>query len=370
MNDQALKDLAILVVDDQESNLALLVRVLERAGYNRITAISDPALCPQLVADTPPDLIILDLHMPGMNGFELMDRLASVTGSGTRVPLLVLTADVAPQAKLRALSMGARDFLTKPIDPTEVTLRVRNLLQVGHLQTQLRRHNEELEEMVLERTHDLEQARLEILDRLAAVAEYRDDDTQEHARRIGRTSALLGRELGLDPSETGLLRRAAPLHDIGKVGIPDHILLKPGRLTEAEFEFMKLHTTMGAEVLARSRSPVLRLAEVIALNHHERWDGGGYPNGVHGEDIPLAGRIVAVADVFDALTHRRPYMDAWPVAEAVCEILVHAGDQFDTRVVEAFKRLDHEALLASVDRWDSAGLLPGTPEDAGVAVVA
>jgi len=368
MDDKALKDFEILVVDDQESNLALLVRVLERAGYNRVTAISDPALAPQLVADTPPDLIILDLHMPGMDGFELMDRLAPVTGSGLRVPLLVVTADMTPQAKLRALSMGARDFLTKPIDPTEVTLRVRNLLHVGYLQVRLRRHNEELEEKVLDRTRDLEQARLEILDRLAAVAEYRDDDTHEHARRIGRTSVLLGSELGLSPSETDLLRRAAPLHDIGKVGIPDNILLKPGRLTEVEYEFMKLHTTMGADVLAHSRSPVLRLAEVIALNHHERWDGRGYPAGIGGEDIPLPGRIVAVADVFDALTHRRPYKDAWPVADAVREILDHAGDQFDPRAVEAFKRLDHEALLVSVDQWGSPGLLPGTPEAAGVAV--
>ena len=350
--DAAVTAMKILVVDDQEANLMLMKRVLERAGYTDVATVSEPLRVPELVAESLPDLLILDLHMPGMDGFALMEKLAPLTGQGTRVPILVVTGDAEHQAKRRAFSLGARDFLTKPIETTEVSLRVRNLLHVHHLQHELRRHNERLEEKVIERTTDLDAARLEILDRLAAVAEYRDDDTQEHARRIGRTAALLGLELGLGKEEITLLHRAAPLHDIGKVGIPDEILLKPGRLTDAEFEFMKLHAPMGAEILCGSQSAVLQLAEIVALSHHERWDGRGYPQGLAGTEIPLSGRIVAVADVFDALTHRRPYKPAWPVHEAEREIAAHAGTQFDAKVVDAFERLDHQTLLGPVSEWD------------------
>jgi putative two-component system response regulator len=352
MDFQALKDLEILVVDDEESNLILLERILEEDGYTHVTTTRDPTSVPALFAKRPPDLVLLDLHMPAMDGFELMDRLSPWTEDGTRIPFLALTADVAPETQRRALSGGARDFLTKPLDRLEVSLRVRNLLEVQHLRTELERHNEELEARVAERTRELELARLEILDRLAVVAEYRDDNTQQHAYRIGRTAAQLACELGLDDSQVVLIRRAAPLHDIGKVGIPDAILLKPGRLTDAEYESMKLHTTMGADILAGSQSPLLRLAELIALTHHERWDGGGYPAGVAGDDIPLAGRIVAVADVFDALTHERPYKEAWSIADATREILDQSERQFDRRVTDAFAGLDHASLLAPLEAWD------------------
>jgi putative two-component system response regulator len=299
-----------------------------------------------MVLNGLPDLIVLDLHMPGMDGFALMDELGPGTGNGTLVPFLVLTADVTLETKRRALSMGARDFLTKPVDPTEVALRVKNLLEVRHLQRRLERQNEELEERVRERTGDLEHARLEILHRLAIAAEYRDDATQEHAWRIGRTSGMLARALGLSTEVVRLIELAAPLHDIGKIGISDAILLKPGRLTSEEFEVMKRHTTIGADMLSGSRSPVLGLAKTIALSHHERWDGGGYPASLETTDIPQAGRIVAVADVFDALTHERPYKDAWPVDDAVEEIVTQAGRQFGPDVVTAFERFDHRALLA------------------------
>jgi cyclic di-GMP phosphodiesterase len=208
---------------------------------------------------------------------------------------------------------------------------------------------------VAQRTRDLEQARLEILNRLALAAEYRDDDTQEHAWRIGRTCALLALAVGLPEGEAELIRRAAPLHDIGKIGIPDAILLKPGRLSGAEFGVIKTHTTIGAEILSGSRSPLLVLAERIARTHHERWDGRGYPRGLAGEQIPLAGRIVAVADVFDALTHQRPYKEAWPVQQAVSEVLAQAGAQFDPRLVDAFSRLDHSTLLRSVKESELPG---------------
>jgi putative two-component system response regulator len=284
-----------------------------------------------------------------------MERLGPMTDDGRGVPFLVLTADATEETKRRALSVGARDFLTKPLDQIELLLRVRNLLQVQQLQGRLREQNESLEDEVFERTRDLEQARLEMLDRLALAAEYRDDDTQEHAWRIARSCALLASRLGLPDRGVELIRRAAPLHDIGKIGIPDAILLKPGKLTDLEFERIKTHTTIGAEILSGSRSPLLRLAERIALTHHERWDGLGYPRGLSGDEIPLAGRIVAVADAFDALTHERPYKEAWPLEKAVREILAQAGRQFDPGVVDAFSRLDHHTLLSSVNDWELPG---------------
>jgi putative two-component system response regulator len=348
-DEQELKELRILAVDDEEANLLLLRRILERAGYTQVKTTTEAAQVPRLFVETRPDLVLLDLHMPEMDGFELLERLAPVSGDGTGVPFLVLTADATEEPKRRALSMGARDFLTKPLDAVELELRVRNLLQVQLLQARLHEHNANLEHEVAERTQDLEWARLEILDRLALAAEYRDDDTQEHARRIGRVSALLAPRLGCPDREVELIRRAAPLHDVGKIGIPDAILLKPGPLSATEFARIKTHTTIGAEILSGSRSALLRLAERIALSHHERWDGEGYPHGLSGEEIPLAGRIVAVADVFDALTHARPYKEAWPVEHAVAEILVQADRQFDPRVVDAFSRLDHPTLLSRLE---------------------
>jgi putative two-component system response regulator len=335
----------ILVVDDEEVNLLVLRRLLEQAGYRRVRTTSDPFRVLELFAETEPDLVVLDLHMPRMDGFTLMERLVPVTGGATGVPILVLTADATEEIKRRALSHGARDFLTKPYSATELLLRVRNLLEVQQLHRRLREQNADLEREVAERTQELEQARLEILVRLALAAEYRDDATQEHAWRIGRTCGLLAEAIGLDRWQVELIRRAAPLHDIGKIGIPDSVLLKPGQLTELEFESIKLHTTIGAGILSGSRSTLLLLAERIADSHHERWDGGGYPRGQRGEEIPLAGRIAAVADVFDALTHERPYKHAWPLDDAVTEILSQRGRHFDPDLVDAFATLDHEALL-------------------------
>src|SRR6266540_893686 len=352
LEEQGLKELRILAVDDEESNLLLLRRILERDGYTHVDVTTDPSRVPGMFAETRPDLVLLDLHMPEMDGFELMERLGPVTGNGTGVPFLVLTADATDETKRRALSVGARDFLTKPLDQIELLLRVRNLLQVHELQDRLYEQNANLENEVAERTRELETARLEILERLALAAEYRDDATQEHAWRIGRICALLALGLGLPDWEVELTRRAAPLHDIGKIGIPDVILLKPGKLSDDEFELIKTHTTIGAEILSGSQSPLLRLAERIALTHHERWDGRGYPRGLSGKQIPLAGRIVAVADVFDALTHERPYKKAWPVTKAVGEILIQAGRQFDPALVDAFTGLDHPTLLSRVKEWE------------------
>lgn len=349
-----LEHLRILAVDDEESNLLLLRRILERDGYKEIEVTTDPTRVPQMFAESRPDLVLLDLQMPKMDGFELMERLNAVIGDGPGVPFLVLTADATTETKRRALSVGARDFLTKPLDQIELLLRVRNLLRVQQLQDRLCQQNEDLEGQVAERTRDLEEARLEVLKRLALAAEYRDDETQEHAWRIGRTCGLLALELGLATEDVELMRRAAPLHDIGKIGIPDAILLKPGKLTDDEFDVIKSHAGIGAEILSGSSSPLLDLAKRIALTHHERWDGGGYPRGLSGEEIPLAGRIVAVADVFDALSHERPYKAAWPVEQAIEEVVGQAGRQFDPGVIEAFSRLDHPSLLSRVPESESA----------------
>jgi putative two-component system response regulator len=229
-----------------------------------------------------------------------------------------------------------------------VRIRVRNLLQTRALAATLRRHRDELERRVVVRTEELELARLETLERLAIAAEFRDDATGEHTRRVARTAALLARGLRMPEPDVERLALAAPLHDVGKIAVPDEILLKPDKLTRAEYAQVQRHVLVGEEILGGSSSPVLQAAAEIALSHHERWDGRGYPAGVRGDDIPLPARLVAVADVFDALTHRRPYKEAWPVPDAVAEILDQAAGHFDPEIVAAFERLDHAALLAPV----------------------
>ena len=331
-----LSDARLLMVDDEPANLALLKRILEPAGYAHLRGTSDSREVLDLVEEFDPDLILLDLLMPGMDGFDVLDALRTRGEEGDYLPVLVLTSDQSQAAKRRGLSAGAQDFLTKPLSPSEVRLRVRNLLQTRFLHRALQEHNRLLETHVRERTRALEQARLEILDRLARAAEYRDDKTGAHTRRVGESAAAIARALGLDGEDVERIRRVAPLHDVGKIGIPDAILLSPARLTEPEFEVMKTHTSIGGDLLAGSDVPALRCAEEIARNHHERWDGTGYPNGLAGEAIPLTGRIVAVADTFDALSHSRPYKRAWSLEEALAWIRDGAGTQFDPAVAEAF----------------------------------
>ena len=353
--DEHLRGLRILAVDDQTVNLLFLRRTLENAGCRHVSTEHNPARVPALFVETEPDLVVLDLHMPEMDGLELMRRLAPIAGGRTGVPFLVLTGDEDESVKQQALQTGARDFLTKPFSPTELLLRVRNLLEVQQLHRRLRAQNTNLEQVVEQRTRELEQARVEVLTRLALAAEYRDDETQQHAWRIGRTCSHLARRLGLDDRAAELIGQAAPLHDIGKIGIRDAVLLKPGKLSDAEFDEIKQHTTIGAEILSGSGSSLLKLAEQIALSHHERWSGGGYPRGLREDAIPLVGRIVAVADVFDALTHERPYKRAWPLDEAVEEILAQRGRQFDPEIIDAFAALDHDALLHPPTGCDGDG---------------
>ena len=333
----------VLAVDDQAANVVLLERLLTAWGFEQVRTTTDSGGVVDLVAAWDPDLLLLDLQMPQPDGFAILDALAVRDHQPARLPVLVLTADITPDARRRALSAGASDFVGKPFDLDELRLRVGNLLDARRLQAELLAVNHRLEDRVRERTRELERSRLEVLERLALAAEYRDDDTYRHTERVGHAAALLARRLGMSEDEVALLRRAAPLHDIGKVAIPDRILLKPGRLTPEEFEEMKEHTTAGARILGGSASPLLQMAEVIAASHHERWDGSGYPLGLAGEDIPLHGRLVAVADVFDALTHARPYKEAMPVGAALREMEAMTGS-FDPRVKAAWDGLDHRGL--------------------------
>jgi putative two-component system response regulator len=275
--------------------------------------------------------------MPGMDGLAVMDQLNEIA-EASYLPILMLTGDMTPTARQEALSRGAKDFVSKPFHADEVLLRIRTLLETRFLYFQVQSQNQILEAKVRERTRELEAAQIEIIERLARAAEFRDDNTGQHTERVGQMAALLARQLGLPDPQVSLIRRAAPLHDVGKIGIPDAVLLKLGKLTLEEFELVKTHTTIGARILSGSRFGVLRLAEEIAFSHHERWDGDGYV-GIKQDHIPLAGRIVAVADVFDALTQKRPYKAAWPIVEAIAEIERQSTRQFDPEIVDAFLRV-------------------------------
>jgi putative two-component system response regulator len=327
----------ILIVDDEHANIDILRRVLARAGFTNVESTTDSRQAAARYLERRHDLILLDLHMPHLDGLEVMDQLNEIA-SASFLPILILSGDLTPEARRDALSRGAKDFVNKPFQQDELLLRIRTLLETRLLYVQIQNQNALLEATVRERTRELVEAQIEIIERLAVAAEYRDDNTGQHTQRVGQMSALLARQLGLPDSQVSLIARAAPLHDVGKIGVPDTILMKMGKLTPAEFEVVKLHTIIGARILSGGKFPLLRLAEEIAFSHHERWDGAGYA-GMRGTDVPLAGRIVAVADVFDALTQQRPYKPAWPVAEAIAEIDRQRERQFDPAVVDAFLRV-------------------------------
>lgn len=325
-------------------------RMLQKAGYDNVHATDDSSEVVRITAEFCPDLILLDVRMPPPDGLTLLRDLAPWISAPGMVPVIMLTADADPRTRYEALELGARDFVSKPLDLGELQLRIRNVLETRRLQVEIQSQNERLERTIEEGVLDLAEVQVELVERLALAAEYRDDETQEHAWRVGRTAALLAERLGMGADQVALIRRAAPLHDVGKIGIADAIFRKPGALSPEEFAAMKQHVAIGTNILSGSASPVLRLAEEIVSTHHERWDGTGYPAGLEGDQIPITGRIVAVADVFDALTHSRPYKVAWPLEDAVAEIRKCAGTHFDPAVVDAFFELSHAHLLAPVAR--------------------
>lgn len=343
----------ILVVDDEEANVRLLERALGEAGYRNVHSTTDPRQVSSLVAELKPDLILLDLMMPRVDGFEVMRSLELLLPGGSYIPVLVLTGDATRETRQRALASGANDFLTKPFDIDEVLLRIRNMLEIKLLHEQLRDKNEALEHHVRTRTRELDEAQIETFERLALAAEYRDEPTGQHTRRVGRTAALVAGQLGLQVGTRDLIHRAAGLHDVGKIGVPDTILLAERGLTPEEFDVVKTHTAIGARILSGSRSPLIQMAEEIALTHHERWDGAGY-GGLVGNAIPISGRITAVADVFDALTHQRPYKPPWTVEAAIAYIEGERGGHFDPEVVDAFLHVQEKVSTLSLDRGSAA----------------
>jgi len=328
----------ILIIDDSADHNLLLQTMLGNAGHADSRAVTDSREAVPAFGEFRPDLVLLDLHMRGQDGFEILRQLSSRIPPQSYLPIMVLTADLSQESKQKALSLGAADFITKPFDNVEVLLRINAALKEHFLHDDLEERNRILDQKVRERTEDLESAQLEVLARLALAAEYRDDNTGRHTNRVGELAAMLALSVDFSERDVQLIRLAAPLHDLGKIGIPDRILLKPAKLTAEEYDLIKTHTIIGARMLSGSKFPLLQLAEKIALYHHERWDGNGY-QGLESEAIPIEARIVSMADTFDVLTHERPYKPGWQVHEAVAEINSQRGLQFDPRLVDAFTEL-------------------------------
>lgn len=345
------KSATILMVDDEEVNLRLLDSILSSAGYSNLISVKDPRDVLSVYRSHDVDLVLLDINMPYMDGYAVMEQLTALEG-GMLAPIMMLTAQNTQEFRQRALDNGARDYVTKPFDANELLSRVRNLVEVQLAQKYMRDQNKILERRVTERTIELQEAhneihasRLQIVRRLGLAAEYKDEETGLHIIRMSKISTLLGKRAGLDDELCDLLLNAAPMHDIGKIGIPDYILLKPGKFEPEEWEIMKTHAQIGADILSGDNSPLLVMARDIAISHHEKWDGSGYPHGLRGEAIPLVGRITALADVFDALTSVRPYKRAWPTEEALNYILDQSGKHFDPQLVKYFQATLSEIIV-------------------------
>jgi len=326
----------ILVVDDTPENIDVLSGVL-RAEYKVKAALNGERALKIAMGEQKPDMILLDIMMPGMDGYEVCQRLKENLGTA-KIPIIFITAKNQIEDEKKGLALGAVDYITKPISPSIVLARV-------HAQLALYDQSRVLEQKVRERTEELNNTRLEIIQRLGRAAEFKDNETGMHVIRMSHYSRLIAEALDYSEDWSELIFQAAPMHDIGKIGIPDSVLLKPGKLDEEEWHLMRQHPAFGAEIIGEHTSELLSMSKEIALSHHEKWDGFGYPNKLKGEDIPLSGRIIAIADVFDALTTERPYKKAWTVEDAVKLIDENSGSHFDPSLVPIF----HEVMPDILD---------------------
>ena len=343
MNQSDLKRSKILIVDDIPENVRLLESMLTLDGYTNLCTLTNSRQALELIDKEPFDLFILDLQMPYVTGFDLMAKISELKGEEF-CPVMVISAQTDRESRDKALSLGASDFLTKPFDIGEVLLRVRNLLQTRALYVNQLRQSEQLELRVRIRTHELEATRLSIVQILGRAAEFRDNETGNHVIRMSKISQRLAQGIGLDDQLSKRILHAAPMHDIGKIAIPDHILLKPGKLTSEEWDIMQSHAGVGSDIIGTHSSPLIQMAQRIAESHHEKWDGSGYPKGLVGEEIPIEARIAAIADVFDALLSVRPYKKAWPLEDAVELINQQRGIHFDPSIVDVFNEVLQDIL--------------------------
>ena len=339
MLNNRIEDGKILIIDDEPGNVQILERVLKGADFKNVISITDSLKAVETYQEYRPDLILLDLKMPRLDGFGVMNALKEVE-TETYLPILVLTAQLEKSIRLRALDSGAKDFISKPFDMAEALTRVRNMLEVRLLHNQVRENNIELEYRVRERTRELEDSQRDIIHRLVRASDYRDNSTSMHGIRLSHFCSILAEEMGMSREPSNLMHLAGPLHDIGKIGIPDEILLKEDPLSNSEWRIMKLAPIIGAEILSGSDSKLLQLAESICRTHKEKWDGSGYPNGLRGDEIPIEGRIVSLCDKFDKMINPGPYQESLETFEsAMEEVERNSGTIFDPEVVVAFKRV-------------------------------
>ena len=346
----------IMIVDDEPINLKVTKKYLSGAGYERFVITHDDTQAFSIICEELPDIVLLDVVMPNVSGLDILHQLRADNRT-KNLPVLILTASTDRETRLVALQRGATDFLAKPVDPSELVPRVRNALVVKAHQDHLQRYAQQLEDEVRQRTSELEFSRREIIECLARAAEYRDGTTGKHIVRVGRYAAAVARQLGLAPDHVDLIEQASQLHDVGKIGIPDDILRKNGKLDFEEFALMKRHCVYGQKILQRitdeefekiqaeggsaqllknRSSSLVELAARIALTHHEWWDGSGYPSGLAGEEIPIEGRITSIADVYDALSSPRSYKPAFNKEACLAIINERRGSQFEPRIVDAF----------------------------------
>ncbi|MEM7784509.1 MAG: HD domain-containing phosphohydrolase [Planctomycetota bacterium] len=356
-NDSKIKDCRVMIVDDEETNVLVVRQHLRRAGYSKFVTCVDAREAYPLAISEKPDLVLLDINMPHVNGLQILHGI-NTNKQLQDVPVIILTAESDQTIKTAALELGASDFLPKPVDASELVPRVRNTLAMKMHLDELGHQKSILEHQVKKRTKELYESRQQIILSLARAAEHRDNETGNHVIRVGYYAAIVARQLGWCEHEVEMIQQAAQLHDVGKIGVPDEILFKPGKLDESEYDLMKRHCALGTRIIspfeARDRevlrsharlgegilhirnSPLMMMAARIAQTHHEHWDGRGYPLGLAGEDIPIEGRITAVADVFDALSSKRPYKDPFPRQKCFDILTESRGTHFDPKVLDAF----------------------------------